>query len=85
MKINWKIRLLNKNFWVGLIPAVLLLIQQLGNIFGYNFKIEFMSQSLLNLLNTIFLIFAILGIVTDPTTEGVSDSQRALEYDKPSK
>lgn len=85
MKINWKVRLLNKGFWVGLIPAVLLLIQQVGTIFGYDFKVEFISQSLLNLLNTIFLIFAILGIVTDPTTEGISDSQRALGYDKPSK
>lgn len=34
-KINWKVRIKNKAFWLALIPAVLLLIQVIASVFGY--------------------------------------------------
>lgn len=33
--INWKARIKNKNFWIALIPAILLLIQSVLTPFGY--------------------------------------------------
>ena len=35
MKINWKVRIKNKTFWVSIIPAVILLVQAVAAVFGY--------------------------------------------------
>ena len=36
MNINWKVRIKNKNFWIAIIPAILLVIQAVAHVFGYN-------------------------------------------------
>lgn len=81
--INWKVRIKNKNFWLALIPAVLLLIQVIAAVFGYTLDLGDLGNKLLAVVNAVFAVLAILGIVTDPTTAGVSDSALALTYDKP--
>lgn len=83
--INWKVRVKNKNFWLALIPAVLLLIQVVAAVFGYAIDLGDLGNRLLDVVNAAFAVLAILGIVTDPTTAGVSDSQRAMTYEKPHK
>ena len=83
--INWKVRIRNKNFWLSIIPAVLLLIQAIGAVFGYTFDFGILSEKLLAVVNAVFVVLAILGVVTDPTTHGISDSQRALTYEAPYK
>lgn len=83
--INWKVRIRNKNFWLSIIPAVILLIQAVGAVFGYTFDFGILSEKLLAVVNAVFVVLAILGVVTDPTTHGVSDSQRALTYEAPYK
>lgn len=83
-KINWVVRIKNKTFWLALIPAVLLLIQVVAVSFGYNFKIEPLNTELLNIVNAIFVILSILGIVTDHTTTGLSDSPLVMTKTKPS-
>lgn len=42
--INWKSRIKNKQFWLSIIPAVLLLIQVVAVPFGYKFQIEMISS-----------------------------------------
>lgn len=81
--INWKVRLKNKNFWLTIIPALLLVIQTVAAVFG--FKIDFgdLGNKLLAVVNAVFAVLAILGIVTDPTTEGISDSTLAMTYEEP--
>ena len=81
--INWKVRIKNKNFWLAIIPAVLLLITQIGAIFGLQIDTALIGEQLAAVVSTIFLILTILGIVTDPTTEGISDSALAMTYDAP--
>ena len=83
MKINWKVRLKNKNFWITLIPALLLLVQAILAVFGVKIDIGDIGNKLLIVVDAAFVVLAILGIVTDPTTKGVSDSERALDYDEP--
>lgn len=83
MNINWKVRLSNKTFWISLIPAVLLLIQVVAAVFGFTLELGALGEKLLAVVNALFAVLAILGIVTDPTTEGVSDSRQAMSYDKP--
>lgn len=83
MNINWLVRFKNKAFWVALIPAVLLLATQVAGIFGYTIDLGTLSEQLIAVVGTVFAILSILGIVVDPTTSGVSDSEQALSYDTP--
>lgn len=82
--INWIVRLKNRNFWIALIPAVLLLIQAVAAVFGYTLDLGDVGNKLIAVVNAVFGVLAILGIVNDPTTKGLSDSQRAMRYDTPS-
>lgn len=79
--INWQIRIKNKTFWLTLIPAVLLLVQAVSAPFGYTWDFVVLNQQLAAIINALFAVLAILGVVTDPTTKGVGDSERALMYD----
>ena len=81
--INWKVRLKNKNFWISLIPALLLLIQAVAYVFGFTLDLSELGDKILAVVNALFTVLAILGVVTDPTTAGVGDSQQALGYIKP--
>lgn len=83
--INWKVRIRNKNFWITLIPAVLLLIQLVAALFGFKLDLTDLGGKILGIVDAVFVILAILGIVTDHTTAGISDSQRALTYTEPYK
>jgi len=83
--INWKVRIKNKNFWLSIIPAVILLIQAIGAVFGVTWDFGDLAQKLIAVVNAAFVVLAILGIVTDPTTAGVADSNRAMGYDEPHK
>ena len=83
MKINWKVRIKNKVFWLALIPAVLLLAHVVAAVFGYELHIEAIGDKLTAVINALFAVLTILGVVTDPTTAGISDSKQAMEYDKP--
>ena len=83
MKINWKVRIKNKVFWLALIPAVLLLVQVVAAVFGIDLNLDALGDKLLAVVNALFAVLTILGVVTDPTTVGISDSRQAMEYDKP--
>lgn len=72
--INFKLRLQNKATLVALISAVFLMLQQFG--------LE-ISHSIQEGVNTFVVILVILGIVTDPTTKGLGDSEQALGYHEP--
>ena len=83
MKINLKVRLKNKAFWVALIPALLLLVQQLAALFGFTIDLNELGTKVLLVVETVFVLLTLLGVVNDPTTAGVSDSEKALGYIKP--
>nr|DAU42024.1 MAG TPA: holin [Caudoviricetes sp.] len=81
--INWKIRMQNKTFWLALVPAFLLLIQAVAQVFNVSLDFTNLNKDLINVVNTLFVVLTILGVVTDPTTKGMSDSTQALTYSKP--
>lgn len=82
--INWKVRFKNKAFWVYMIPAVLVLIQSLAEVFGFTLDLSEVGNDLLNVVEAVFVLLAVMGIVNDPTTAGVmNDSAQAMTYDKP--
>lgn len=81
--MNWIVRIKNKNFWLTLIPAVLLLIQTVAAVFGFELDFGELGNQLVAVVNAVFAVLVILGIVNDPTTKGLGDSKQALTYDKP--
>lgn len=81
--INWKVRIRNRAFWVSLIPAVLLLVQSGAAMFGINLDLGETGNRALAVVNQLFTVLTILGIVNDPTTAGLSDSENAMTYQVP--
>ena len=83
-KINWKVRVLNKTFWLTLVPALALLLQTFLAVFNIRLELGETIDKLLVFINALFGVFIIVGIVNDPTTAGLTDSSRALKYQEPS-
>ena len=81
--INWKIRIQNRMFWLALLPALLLLIQAAAQVFNVSLDFTNLNKDLLGVVNALFTVLAIVGVVADPTTKGLSDSTQALTYSKP--
>lgn len=81
--INWTVRFKNKNFWLAVIPAVLLLIQAVAAVFGYTLDLGDIGNKLIAVVNAAFGVLVVLGVVNDPTTAGISDSKQARGYNYP--
>lgn len=81
--INWKVRIKNKAFWIAVIPAIALVAQAVAAVFGYTIDLTSIVGKLQAVVNAVFALLVILGIVVDPTTEGIPDSKRAMSYDEP--
>ena len=81
--VNWLVRFKNKSFWISFIPAVLLLVQVIAALFGFELQLGDLGDKLLAVVNALFAVLALLGVVNDPTTAGMSDSTLAMTYDKP--
>ena len=83
MKINWIVRLKNKAFWVAIVPAILMLVQQVCGMFGIKIEIAGLSDQLLSIIGTVFAILSLIGVVNDPTVATLSDSNQAMTYTEP--
>lgn len=81
--INWKVRFKNKRFVIAFIAGLLLLVKQVSVLFGYNLNTELFNTNINNVVDAVFLLLGLLGIVNDPTTKGFSDSEQALSYKEP--
>ncbi len=83
MSINWKLRFQNKVSLTAIVLAVIALVYQILGICGI---VPAVSQdTMVQLAGAVINLLVLLGIVVDPTTEGLSDSQRAMGYEKPNK
>ena len=80
MKINWKVRFKNKTFLVTFITVIVSVVYQVLAALEIVPKIS--QHTVMNSLLAIVTILTGLGIVTDPTTKGISDSERALGYEE---
>lgn len=85
MNINWKVRFSNPNFWLTFFPALFLLIQVCAAPFGYEWDFVVLNRQVADIVNAVFGLLSLLGVVTDPTTAGVNDSDRAMTYTEPNK
>ena len=81
MKINWKIRIKQKSFWVAIISAILLFAQQVSGAFDYDITVY--TDQITNIVNSVLGVLVLLGVVQDPTTKGINDSTHAQQYNEP--
>lgn len=82
MKINWKVRLRQKHFLVGMFSAILLFAQTVAELLGYPLS-EALGDKITNIFNTVLGVLTLMGVTIDPTTKTLSDSDNALDYHEP--
>ena len=81
MKINWKIRFKNTIFLAAFISLIINFTFDLLTILDVAPVIT--RNMVLQIANQVLTCLAALGIITDPTTAGVNDSNRAMSYEAP--
>lgn len=81
MNINWKLRLQNKVTLTAIIVTVIALVYKVFAAAGYAPAVP--EAEVIEIAEMVVYLLALMGIVIDPTTEGASDSVRALHYDSP--
>lgn len=78
MRINWKVRLRNKTWLTAVIALVISFVYDLLAMLDV---VPSLSEDwLLSLCQTLLTLLTALGVVIDPTTSGVDDSDRAMTY-----
>lgn len=81
MKINWKLRGQNKATLMSICAVAVAFIYQLLGMFGVVPKVS--ESDVVSLIGMLINILVAIGVVVDPTTKGVGDSERALGYEEP--
>lgn len=81
MNINWKVRLQNKTWLLAMLAAIVAFVYQVLGLCGVVPSVS--QDQITQLIGLVVNILVALGIVVDPTTSGVTDSQQALDYNKP--
>jgi len=80
MGINWKLRVQNRVTLTAIITDIVAVIFSIMNLVQTK---NFSQQSIMDIVKLVIEVFVLLGIVIDPTTEGLSDSEKALTYTTP--
>lgn len=88
MKINWKVRAKNPQFWLQIALAIVVPIGGYFGITGADITTWVaLWDVILNALSNPYVLFiiavSVYNSVLDPTTRGFNDSERALTYDEP--
>lgn len=81
--INWKLRLKNKTTLTAIVMGVVALIYQVMGIAGITPAVS--ENEVVNIIGVVINLLVMVGVVTDPTTAGIADSNRAMGYTEPNK
>lgn len=79
MKINWKERLKNKTFILSLAGLIVAFIYQIMAL-CFDFVPKVTETEVISVIGIVVNLLAMMGIIVDPTTKGINDSERALTY-----
>lgn len=78
IKINWKARFKNKTFLVSLCALIISFIYEVLSLIEI---VPIVSENdILQIVYIIINILGVMGVIIDPTTKGIGDSERALTY-----
>lgn len=81
MKINWKVRFKNKTWlfmFISLIVGFAFNILKMFDVYP-----PITENQILNIVNHVLTFLGLIGVLVDPTTAGIGDSDRAMTYDEP--
>lgn len=83
--INWQVRFKNPTFWAGLFGVIGSFVVGVAQLFGFDISAQADAwiQALSTLVVAIFGVAGLVGVLVDPTTKGVKDSEQAMTYTKP--
>lgn len=81
MRINWKNRLQNKATLTALVAVLVAAIYQAAAVFGIEIPVE--QEWVITFAGYIITALVLIGVIVDPTTEGINDSRLAMTYEKP--
>ncbi|MBC2256016.1 phage holin [Listeria ivanovii] len=82
MKINWVVRFKNPVWVIALLGGLFLIIQSVQYVFGVDWDYNDLMNRLITVITS---IFALIGIIQDPTTANLNDSERVQKYIEPRK
>jgi len=83
MQMNWKVRFKNKVWLSSFIAAIVTFIYTMLGMFDVAPAIT--QNSVMNVINAILMMLCLMGVIVDPTTNGLGDSDRAMTYEEPYK
>ncbi|WP_352400449.1 phage holin [Anaerotignum sp.] len=84
MKINWKVRIKNPYFWIGLCGVIVTTVGiKPEDITSWSMIFEEMKRIVGNPFLLMNVVLAVMGVIADPTTKGICDSKQAMTYTKP--
>ena len=81
MKVNWKVRFKNKVWLAMFISLIVSFI--FGLIRAFDIVPEITENEVMRIVNDVLTFLGLVGVIVDPTTEGLDDSQRAMNYVEP--
>ena len=81
MQMNWKVRFKNKVWLTSFISLIVTFTYTLLGLFGVVPSIS--QNTVMQVVNQFLLLLSMVGVIVDPTTDGISDSDRAMTYDEP--
>ncbi len=81
MKINWRVRFRNRVWLAGFLAAAVSFAYQMLEMFGMAPRLT--EDAVMQAVNVVLMVLSALGVVMDPTTAGLGDSERAMAYEEP--
>lgn len=81
MKVNWKVRFKNKVWLTAFISAIVTFAFTILGMFDIFPAVT--ENQIMRLVNAMLMFLSLTGVVVDPTTAGLGDSNRAMEYEEP--
>ena len=78
MKINIEARLKNKVFLISMSVLLISIIYKMLSLFGIAPSVD--EHAILEVVSMVVDFLALLGVIVDPTTKGINDSERAMTY-----
>ena len=81
MKLNWKVRFKNKTWLTMFISLIVGFVFNMLKLF--DIVPTFTENLVMNIVGQVLTFLGLIGVIVDPTTAGVGDSERAMGYSEP--
>lgn len=81
MRINWKVRFKNKIWLTSFLSLLIGFIFSMLQLFDIYPTLT--ENQILNIVNQVLTFLGLIGVLVDPTTSGLGDSDRAMKYEEP--